>query len=66
MEAEPKSSKFLLSLIVGSVIGAGAGLALLKMCNRKARKGIEQGGMTSVKSGEPYCAVPEGADICYP
>jgi hypothetical protein len=64
MENQINTSKTLLTFLVGGAIGASAALIVSKACNmRQAGAGRSQDGQTPAT---PYCAVPEGADICFP
>ena len=64
MEKQTSASKGILTFLVGGAIGVGAGLLLSRACST----GQEAEGKTG--DGESpagtYCAVPEGADICFP
>lgn len=59
--------KALATFLVGSAVGMGAGLLMSKVC----KVGTSSRRTMLPKKPEaqeptPYCAVPEGADICYP
>ena len=64
MEKQTIANKGILSFLVGGAIGVGAGLLLSRACN------TEQATQGKTRDGElpagTYCAVPEGADICFP
>ncbi len=64
MERETSASKGILTFLVGGAIGVGAGLLLSRAC------GMGQSAEGKTRDGESpdgtYCAVPEGADICFP
>ena len=54
------SGKAFVVFLVGSAVAAGAALLMSKVCKKGSKEAA--GGETS----GTYCAVPEGADICYP
>ncbi len=60
------------TVLVGAVLGAGAALLLpsarerVKASLKAATRGPQKGGTDGNRSEGPYCAVPEGADICFP
>jgi hypothetical protein len=60
--------KALATFLVGSAVGMGAGLLMSKVC--KVGMPLRRPTLPKKpKEGEPTpypCAVPEGADICYP
>jgi len=64
MEKQTIANKGILTFLVGGAIGVGAGLLLSRACN------TEQAAQGKTRDGEvpagTYCAVPEGADICFP
>ncbi len=65
MEKQRNTGKGVVTFLLGSAVGAGAAFLMSRVCKMKgsvagaaAQKGAEGEGI--------YCAVPEGADICYP
>ena len=64
MEKQTSTSKEILTFLVGGAIGVGAGLLL----SRAYRMGQAAEGKTrdGKSPAGTYCAVPEGADICFP
>ncbi len=64
MEKQTSASKGLLTFLVGGAIGVGAGLLLSRAYSMgQAAEGKTRGGESPAGT---YCAVPEGADICFP
>jgi len=68
MEKQMNTGKGFVTFLLGGAVGAGAAFLMLRACKMKgsiagatAQKGGGAGGEAT-----PYCAVPEGADICYP
>jgi hypothetical protein len=56
-----------ISVLLGGIVGAGAGLLLSKFGRRRGGDVLSRIGPDRIPaSEEPYCSVPEGADICYP
>ncbi len=59
-------------VLVGAALGAGAALLLtparesVKAFLKPRMKGRQAGSAEDRKSEGTYCAVPEGADICFP
>ena len=64
MEKQRIANKGLMTFLVGGAIGVGAGLLLSRACD------VGQAAQRKTRDGEvpagTYCAVPEGADICFP
>ena len=64
MEKQRIANKGILTFLVGGAIGVGAGFLLSRACDTgQAAEGKTRDG--EVPAGT-YCAVPEGADICFP
>ncbi len=67
MERRSRFLKGALSFVVGGAAAVGAGILMSKMCKRDSEFTEKEGvAGKAAQSSEPYCAVPEGADICYP
>ena len=64
MEKQASANKTILTFLVGGAIGMGAGFLVSKACNM--RQPAEGKIRDSEAPGGTYCAVPEGADICFP
>ncbi len=54
----------LVTFLLGSVVGVGAAVFMSKVCKMKAS--LQKAGGADVEGASSYCAVPEGADICFP
>jgi hypothetical protein len=64
MEKQTGANTGILTFLVGGAVGVGAGLLLSRVCRTgQATQGKSRDGESSA---ETYCAVPEGADICFP
>jgi uncharacterized protein (DUF697 family) len=67
MEKQVNTGKGIVTFLLGSALGAGAAFLMSRVCKMK---GPIAGATTQKSSGADgettYCAVPEGADICYP
>jgi hypothetical protein len=70
MDREMHTSKAVLTFLAGSALGVGAGLLVSKAYRAKgqvaATTGRQKAPSGAHNTSTPYCAVPEGADICYP
>jgi hypothetical protein len=69
MEKRMHAGKFFLTFLLGSAAGAGAAFLMSKVCRMKgpiAGAAASKPGEAGGEAATPYCAVPEGADICYP
>jgi hypothetical protein len=68
MEKQPDRGRTFVTFLLGSAVGAGAAFLMSRACKMKG----PVAGATALKTGgadgeaTPYCAVPEGADICFP
>ena len=64
MEKQRIANKGIVTFLVGGAIGVGAGFLLSRVCD------VGQAAQRKTRDGEvpagTYCAVPEGADICFP
>jgi hypothetical protein len=69
MESQSTSGWSFVSFVVGAAVGLGAGMLTARSLRSRfwesssKKTGIR--GSDSVENTH-YCAVPEGADICYP
>lgn len=63
MEKQISTNKGILTFLLGGAIGVGAGLLLSRACNTGQET---QGKTRDADAAGTYCAVPEGADICFP
>lgn len=62
-----KAGKALISVLIGSAVGVGSAFLFSKVRKRGSSLRLKEIGPHKMpKSDEPYCDVPEGADVCYP
>ena len=69
MEKQTNTSLTLITLLLGGAVGVGAGYLVSRacgVCSSVGRKEKTIAGRNDEALNTPYCAVPEGADICYP
>ena len=68
MEKQMNAGKVFVTFLLGSAVGAGAAFLMSKVCKTKGSIAGAAASRQGGADGEatPYCAVPEGADICYP
>ncbi len=68
MEKQKTSAWAIVSFAVGAVVGIGAGMMTARACKFKPGRLTSRPATpnSGADTGTPYCAVPEGADICYP
>ena len=64
-----KTGKAIITFLVGGAMGVGAACLMSKVCKMRGPSagtaGQKQDG-SQTRPTTPYCAVPEGADICFP
>jgi hypothetical protein len=68
METRRTSAWMMISLVIGAAVGLGAGAFAARACKTKSGKSFSGKGIRPGNQGDNgtlYCAVPEGADICY-
>ncbi len=65
MEKQMNAGKGFVTFLLGSAVGAGAAFLMSKVCKKGSGAMASRPG-TNGEEATPYCAVPEGADICYP
>lgn len=68
MEKQTNAARTLITFLLGSAVGVGAGFLVSKACGVCSSIGKEAkitDGCSDEALNTP-CAVPEGADICYP
>jgi hypothetical protein len=68
MEKQMNMGKAFVAFLLGSVAGAGAAFLMSRACKMKGPIAGAAASRPGGAGGEttPYCAVPEGADICFP
>ena len=68
MEKQNGTAKDAITFLLGGAVGMGAGLLLHKACVGRcgAGKPVQEKGSRDGQKSDTYCAVPEGADICFP
>jgi hypothetical protein len=69
METRRTSAWMMVSLVIGAAVGLGAGAFAARACKTKSGKSFSRKEIHTGNQGDSdtlYCAVPEGADICYP
>ena len=64
MENQISPNRTLLTFLVGGALGVGAGLLVSKALTM--RQSLEGKAKDDQAPSSHYCAVPEGADICFP
>ncbi len=69
MENQRTSGWSFVSFVVGAAVGLGAGMLTAR--SRRSKAGELPSNKVASERGDRgedtlYCAVPEGADICYP
>jgi hypothetical protein len=68
MEKQINAGRGFITFLLGSVVGAGAVFLMSRACKMKGPIAGAAASRPDGAGGEatPYCAVPEGADICFP
>ncbi len=67
MKIPGKAGNAFISVLVGGAIGAASAFLFSKVRKRGSSVRLKEIGPAKIpKSDQPYCDVPEGADICYP
>ncbi len=67
MKAPSRAGKAFISVLVGSAIGAASAFLFSRMRRRGSSTQLDKIGPSKMpQSDQPYCDVPEGADVCYP
>ncbi len=59
-------SKAVVTFLVGSAVGIGAGVLMSKVCKVAPMRRMMLPKKPERQEPSTYCQVPEGADICYP
>ncbi|MGD0231917.1 MAG: hypothetical protein ABSC19_16445 [Syntrophorhabdales bacterium] len=69
METRMNVTRAIVTFLVGGAMGVGAACLMSRACAmRKSNTGgsRQKPGEVPTQPATPYCAVPEGADICFP
>ncbi len=69
MGKQMNTGKAFVTFLLGGAVGAGAAFLMSRACKMKgstAGAAASRPGGADTEAATPYCAVPEGADICFP